>query len=356
MGRSTSFRDLMNAIKDKASQSKAAIKISTSKSHSSLHLSLLRATTHDHSAPPDPKHVAALLSFGHGSRATASAAIESLMDRLQTTRDSSVAVKCLVVVHSIIKHGSFILQDQLSIYPASGGRNYLKLSDFRDGSNPASWELSIWVRWYARYLEQLLYASRVLGFFLCSASSAPEKEKAEERVSAMVNSDLVKETDSLVGLIEEIGKLPESLQLEGNRLIGEIRDLVSDDFLSAVNDVSVRVEEFKHRVGRLSFGESVELVCVLKRLERCRERLGESWTRKRVLIEGLWSAAREVLDAAAAAAAEEEEEKCGGGGRLLLTWRRKEQGSESDRFGSRVLSFSDSFKGSSVRFGSNRYT
>ncbi|CAN1146130.1 hypothetical protein LINPERPRIM_LOCUS6809 [Linum perenne] len=115
--------------------------------------------------------------------------------------------------------------------------------------------------------------------------------------------------------------MPESLQLEGNKLIGEIRDLVSDDFLSAVNDVFVRVEEFKHRVGCLSFGESVELVCVLKRLEGCRERLGESWTRKRVFIEGFWSAAREVLDAATAAA-EEEEEKCGGGGMLLLTGER----------------------------------
>ncbi|CAI0422080.1 unnamed protein product [Linum tenue] len=344
MGRLTNLRDLVGAIKDKASQSKAAA------INNSLHLSLLRATTHDPFTLSNPKHIATLLSYGHGSRATASAAIEALMDRLQHTHDSSVAVKCLLIVHQIVKQGSFILQDQLSVYPSSGGRNYLKLSNFRDNSSPVSWELSCWVRWYARYLEQLLYASRVLGFFLCSTTSTAEKDRAEEKVSAMVTSDLVKEMDSLVGLMEEAGRKPESLHLKGNSIIGEILNFVGADFLSAINDVSVRVNEFKHRVSCLSFGESVELVCVLKRLEGCREKMVElSPTRKRVLIDGMWVAVREVLDKSTEACRGEKQ------GRLLLTWGgRREQGTESARFGGRVLSCSDSFRASSARFGSSR--
>ncbi|KAF2292964.1 hypothetical protein GH714_034318 [Hevea brasiliensis] len=88
-----------------------------------------------------------MLSYGYSSRATAAAAIEALMDRLQSTHDSSVAIKCLAIVHHIIKDGSFILQDQLSVYPSTGGRNYLKLSSFRDNTTPIAWELSSWVRW-----------------------------------------------------------------------------------------------------------------------------------------------------------------------------------------------------------------
>lgn len=151
MGRITHLRDLIGIIKDKASQSKAAI-VSKPK-NLSLNLALLRATTHDPFTPPHPKHITIFLSYGYSSRVTASAAVEALMDRLQSTHDSSVAIKCLAVIHHIIKDGSFILQDQLSVYPSTGGRNYLKLSSFRDNTTPMTWELSSWVRWY----DLLLY-------------------------------------------------------------------------------------------------------------------------------------------------------------------------------------------------------
>ncbi|KAL4386977.1 hypothetical protein GQ457_09G011080 [Hibiscus cannabinus] len=184
MGRVKILRDFIGIIKDKASQSKAAL-ISNPKTLS-LHVALLRATTHDPFTPPDPRYLATLLSFGHSSRATASTAVEALMDRLQTTRDAAVSIKCLVTVHHIIKRGSFILQDQLTVYPSTGGRNYLKLSDFRDDTTPLTWELSSWVRWYALYLENLLSTWRILGSFLYSTSSSVDKRKEEEKVSVTI--------------------------------------------------------------------------------------------------------------------------------------------------------------------------
>jgi hypothetical protein len=148
MGRITSFADLIGRIKDKASQSKAALVSSNTKSKTlSFHLSVLRATTHDPSTPPGNRHLAVILSAGTGSRATASSAVESIMERLHTTGDACVALKSLIIIHHIVKHGRFILQDQLSVFPASGGRNYLKLSAFRDEKSPLMWELSSWVRW-----------------------------------------------------------------------------------------------------------------------------------------------------------------------------------------------------------------
>ncbi|WVZ06188.1 hypothetical protein V8G54_019534 [Vigna mungo] len=156
----TKLKELIGRLKDKASQGKAAI---LSKRAT---LSLLRATSHDPFTPPTSNHLFTFLIAGDGSRFTASAAMELLMDRLQSTQSSAVALKCLIAVHYVLKRGSFIMRDQLPYSGGGGGKNYLNLSKFRDRSSPVSWELSSWVRWYAKHVEQLLWASRIVGFFL----------------------------------------------------------------------------------------------------------------------------------------------------------------------------------------------
>ncbi|PRQ48561.1 putative ANTH domain-containing protein [Rosa chinensis] len=348
MGRKTKIKDLlMGAIKDKASQSKAAIlstiNTAASSTPQSLHLALLRATTHDPFSPPPAKHLAALLSFGHSSRATASAAIEALMDRLQTTQNSSVALKCLIAVHHIVKYGSFILQDQLSVFPSTGGRNYLKLSNFRDNSSPISWDLSSWVRWYGQYIENLIITSRFLGFFLGSNSCLAERDRQEERISAHMNSDLVRETESLVSLMEEICRRPDFSSLNGNRLVGEILGLVGQDQIAAMNEVSVRVKEFDERLSCMSFGDSVELLSTLKRSEDCKERLlTVSSAVKSDLVERFWELMREMKGRV-----KKEKEKVGG--KLVVMAVRRDSVGESARFDDRVLRSYDS-----VRFSSGR--
>uniref|UniRef100_A0A9I9DI72 ENTH domain-containing protein n=1 Tax=Cucumis melo TaxID=3656 RepID=A0A9I9DI72_CUCME len=284
---------LIGLIKDKASQSKAALLAKPN--ILSFQLALLRATTHDPHAPPSDKHLSALLSLGKTSRATAAAAVEVLMDRLQTTHNSAVALKCLIAVHHIFKNGGFILQDQLSVFPFTGGRNYLKLSDFRDSSNPISWELSSWVRWYAQYIETVLSISRILGFIVGSSSSNEEMERKTEQISGIWNSELLKDTESLVGLIEEISKMPPCLHLNRNRLVDKIYGFVGDDYLAAMKEISIRVTEFHHRLGCLSFGESVELVCALKRLDDFKEKQSLGiFARYEVLMDGFWSSIRET--------------------------------------------------------------
>ncbi|XP_068643754.1 putative clathrin assembly protein At4g40080 [Aristolochia californica] len=266
MGRPASFRDILGYFKDKASITKATL-LSKPDSLSPLP-AVLRATTHDPATPPRDRHLNSLLSLGHGSRLTAAACIETLMDRLHTTRNSSVALKCLISIHHIIRSGSFILQDQLSIYPYAGGRNYLNLSNFRDESNPVAWQLSVWVRWYARVLEQMLYVSRVLGAFHSQTSCT-----TDEMVAALSNGDLVKEIDALVGVVEDIGKVPEYAYFTENRLVGEVMKLAGEESVLTQKEILLRVKETRERLGCLSFGESVELVCVLKRLEDCKQRV-----------------------------------------------------------------------------------
>nr|GMC67503.1 putative clathrin assembly protein At4g40080 [Ipomoea batatas] len=287
MGRITNLRDLIGVVKDKASQSKLAL---VSKPNTlSLRLAVLRVTAHSPNAPPDDRYLSSLLSLGDSSRAIASTLICALMDRLHRTGDSTVALKCLLTIHHVIKRGPFILQDQLSIFPAAGGRNYLKLSAFRDGATAATWILSAWVRFYARYLETLLFASRVSGYFLCSSSCAAAKDKQIEKLTSLMNSDLIGDVNSLIGLMEEMCKAPDSLLLEGNKLLYEVVGLLSNDYLSLTNELLPRLGELKERLGRLSFADSVELACDLKRLEDCKERLSGLFTVAKPSVQNLWS-------------------------------------------------------------------
>ncbi|KAJ4880180.1 putative clathrin assembly protein [Raphanus sativus] len=150
------------------------------------------------------RHLEALLSAGTGSRATASSAVEAVMDLLHTTGDACVALKSSIIVHHIVNHGRFILQDQLSVFPASGARNYLKLSGFRDGKSPLMWELSSWVRWYALYNYTLsicyqLQESWAFSLLQHRAQSTKTNKKAWFRLF----TDFLREVDALVGLLQE---------------------------------------------------------------------------------------------------------------------------------------------------------
>ncbi|KAI3462103.1 hypothetical protein Pfo_018766 [Paulownia fortunei] len=310
MGRITTFRDLVGLIKDKASLSKAALL--SNPNALTLRLAVLRATTHSPPAPPDDHHLSTLLFLGDSSRATASTIITALVDRLHRTGNCVVALKCLLIIHHIIKRGPFILQDQLSIFPATGGYNYLKLSAFRDGATAATWALSAWVRW-------------VLGYFLCSSSCSMVKENQEQRISSFLNVDLIKDVDSLVLLIEEICKLPDSLLVEGNIIVKDIMGLLSNDYLTSVNEVLSRLGELKERLSCLSFGDSVELVCALKRLEDCKERISDLYVMRKPSTEMLWVLVQELKDGVGML------KVCKKGGKFLSLGRR-EKASESARF------------------------
>ncbi|KAI3451197.1 hypothetical protein Pfo_007862 [Paulownia fortunei] len=334
MGRIITFRDLLGLIKDKASLSKAAL---LSKPNAlSIRIAVLRATTHSPPAPPDDHHLSALLLLGESSRSTASPIITALMDRLHRTGNCVVALKCLLIIHHIIKRGPFILQDQLAIFPASGGYNYLKLSAFRDGATAATWALSSWVRW-------------VLGHFLCSSSCNILKENQEQRISSFLNVDLIKDVDSLVLLIEEICKVPDSLVVEGDMLVKEIMGLLSNDYLSSVNEILLRLGELNERLSCLSFADSVELVCALKRLKDCRERLSVLYVVNKPSIEMMWGSVQELKDRVGMLKVYKE------GGKLLSLGTR-EKATESARFEVRVLGTDDSVQFQSGRFEANRFS
>ncbi|KAL6575923.1 hypothetical protein OROHE_000394 [Orobanche hederae] len=281
MEKITIFRDLIGIIKDKVSLSKAAL-LSTP-----IRLAVLRATTHSPPAPPDDRRLSLLLLLGKTPRATATI-ISAVMDRLRRTGSCVVALKCLLVVHHVIKSGPYVLEDQSSIF-SGGGRNYLKLSAFHDGATVATWSLSAWVRWFACYLEILLSTSRVLGYSVCSSCGAA-KETQDHRISSFSNIGVIRDVDSLVILIEEICKAPDyNVVEEGEMLVKEIMGLLlPHDYIALINEILLRLSELNKRLSCLNFNDSVELVCALKRLQDCRERLSVLFAVNKASIEIMW--------------------------------------------------------------------
>ncbi|PNX80234.1 clathrin assembly protein [Trifolium pratense] len=234
MAKQKKLKTLTNNLKDKASVIYALLSI---KRHvSSIQLNILRATSHTLSSPPSDSQIAAVLTTANTSHTLPRACINSLMDRLHRTKNSTVALKCLFTLHNITIKGSFILKDQLSCYPSYGGYNFLNLSTFRDDSDFESVQLSSWVR--------------------CD--------------------------------------VPESLELQRNELVYEIVRMVGEDYRKVQGEILFRLEELGRRIDEdFDVGELNELVSYLKRLEESKENLVLLFVNRRK-NNGFWELIKEI--------------------------------------------------------------
>ncbi|TQD86520.1 hypothetical protein C1H46_027913 [Malus baccata] len=280
-------------LKDKASILKATLCIN---GRVSVHLAVLRATTHDPSRLPSETRIASVLALGLSSRLTACACIEALMDRLHVTRSAFVALKCLLTIHNIISKGSFILKDQLAYYPCFGGYNFLNLSMFCDNSDLCMLEYSSWVRWYAGVIEQNLMVSRAIGYYLNSTKTDGNKRDKEEKALALLDSDLAMEIEVLVEFVVRICDAPDSLELQKNNLVYEVVRAAGEDYRSIQREIVVRVKEVGDRIDSvegLSSDELTRLIDALERLESCKGKLMLLFVnRKR--NDGLWELVKET--------------------------------------------------------------
>lgn len=261
------LKNLIGALKDKASIIKATFSIH--RRSSSIKLAVVRATTHGARNPPSDGRVAAVLALGNDFRpSTAFACIESLMQRLHTTSSAAVAMKSLFTLHIIVIRGPFNLRDQVAFSPFYGGRNFLNLSAFRDVSDSEMNDLSSWVRWYAGVVEHNVIVERRLDRILYFRS-----RNCEIEIKEGVKIDLSGELEVLVGFVERVSEVPESLHLQRKDLVYEVVRLVMENYRLVQREIWVRVKEIGDRVESLSLDELTQLVGILNRLENCRGNL-----------------------------------------------------------------------------------
>jgi hypothetical protein len=242
------IRDFLGILKDKATLIR--ISLSTRRTTSSIRLAVLRCTTHFSSSPPPDHRIAVVLSLNNGSRPTALACTEAIMDRLHNSHNAYVALKCLFTLHHIVATGSFDLKDH----------NSLNLSMFFDKSDVESLEISLWVRWYAGALERYLITNSILG-------------RIEGDSMNLLNYDLMREIEALVNFVEEICTAPDSIHYQRINLVFEIVRMVSEDYRLSQHYMMTKLGELERRVERLREDELEDLTRCLNRLEACRERL-----------------------------------------------------------------------------------
>ncbi|KAL1344664.1 hypothetical protein HN51_018531 [Arachis hypogaea] len=292
------LRNLAYNIKDKASVIVATLSI---KRHvSSVRVRVLRATTHALTGPPSEDRIAAVLavaSSNNTSHLLPRVCIDALMDRLHRTGSATVALKCLFTLHNVVVKGPFTLKDQLAYYPSYGGHNFLNLSTFRDDSDLESLQLSDWVRWYAGVIEQSLTVSRILGYYLrySSSSSSNTIQETNSLTLGTSNADLLYKIEALVAFLEQLGKVPESLQLQKKELVYEVVKLVGEDYRSVQREIVMRLEEMEGRMENLDVGEVSELVGYVKRMEECKEKLVMLFVNKG-RNGGFWDLVRETKE------------------------------------------------------------
>ncbi|CAH8281563.1 unnamed protein product [Eruca vesicaria subsp. sativa] len=277
---------IIGKVKDKASICKARLFHSfSSRAVTYIHLALLKSTTHTSHKPPDSNYISDVVSYSNSPYGPA--AFSAVMWRLHVTKNAFVAIKSLIVFHELIKSSKDKFEG------LDRGRNSLKLNDFSDTTSDLTIELSRWVIWYGLYLDSLSWISKVLGSFPNLTESSKEKSKEKDCVSSYQTGYIMRQTESLVTFFQHICTRPDTPPLFQNKIVDEIRELVIQDYFTAVILVMVRLQVLSERLikpGIQHVGDSSmhDLRLVVMRLDECKESLSGFFWRYRRLAEDFW--------------------------------------------------------------------
>ncbi|KAI3960392.1 hypothetical protein MKW98_017116 [Papaver atlanticum] len=147
------IRKAFGAVKDRTSIGLA--KVSSSNSISDLEVAIVKATRHEEQ-PADEKHIREILSLTCYSRGYISSCVNTLSRRLNKTRNWTVALKTLMLIHRLLAEGDPAYEQEI-FFATRRGTRLLNMSDFRDKrSNSSAWDFSSFVRTYALYLDEQL--------------------------------------------------------------------------------------------------------------------------------------------------------------------------------------------------------
>lgn len=148
----SSLRKAIGAVKDKTSIGLA--KVGSSTSLSDLDVAIVKATRHEEQ-PAEEKYIREILSLTCYSRAYVNACVNTMSRRLNKTKNWTVALKTLMLIHRVLSEGDPAYEQEV-FFATRRGTRMLNMSDFRDTSHSDSWDFSAFVRTYALYLDERL--------------------------------------------------------------------------------------------------------------------------------------------------------------------------------------------------------
>lgn len=159
-------------------------------------------------------------------------------------------------------------------------------------------------------VEQNLIVSRVLGYYLSNSSNLDNNNK----VLALLTSELLGEVEALVDYVKCTREAPDSVQNITNSLVYEVLELAGKDYRLVQRELLFRVKELGDRMEGLSSGELTRFLEGLKKLDDCKERLLSLFLKKRRDDE-FWDTISQVKMNILEMVEKREQEK-----RLRLTW------------------------------------
>ncbi|MED6182847.1 hypothetical protein PIB30_032640 [Stylosanthes scabra] len=189
MGTLQSWRRAYGALKDSTKVGLAHV----NSDYADLDVAIVKATNHVE-CPPKERHLRKILLATSAVRPRADVAycIHALSRRLAKTRNWTVALKTLIVIHRLLREGDPTFREELLNFSQRG--RILQLSNFKDDSSPIAWDCSAWVRTYALFLEERLECFRVLKYDIEAErlpKPAPGQEKGYSKTRDLDNAPFV---------------------------------------------------------------------------------------------------------------------------------------------------------------------
>ncbi|RDX61433.1 putative clathrin assembly protein, partial [Mucuna pruriens] len=169
-----------------------------------LDVAVVKATNHVE-CPPKERHLRKILIATSAVRPRADVAycLHALARRLVKTRNWTVALKTLIVIHRLLREGDPTLREEFVNFSRRG--RILQLSNFKDDSSPIAWDCSAWVRTYALYLEERLECFWTLKYDI-EAERLPKPVAGQDKLGYSRTRDLNSEE-----LLEQLPALQQLL-------------------------------------------------------------------------------------------------------------------------------------------------
>ncbi|KAI9082099.1 hypothetical protein K1719_035839 [Acacia pycnantha] len=237
MGTLQTWRKAYGALKDSTKVGLAHV----NSDYADLEVAIVKATNHVE-CPPKERHLRKILLATSAIRPRADVAycIHALARRLSKTRNWTVALKTLIVIHRLLRESDPTFKEEFLNFSQRG--HILQLSNFKDDSSPIAWDCSAWVRTYALFLEEKLECFRMLKYDI-EAERLPKPaqglEKGYSRTRDLESEELLEQLPALQQLLYRlIGCKPEGATVSNYVIQYDLALVLKESFkiYCAVND------------------------------------------------------------------------------------------------------------------------